>query len=237
VSERSEIQFGLTRIPFEVRRSARRRTVALAVDGAGDLMVTAPPRVPVKRLQDVVRAKAPWVIERVKKASDRPPAMASREWVTGETVLYLGRHYRLKVVAGSDEHAVLKGGWLVVPAARRDASCVRQGVVAWLREHAELYLPDRLADVCARHGLSRPVVIVGEQRARWGSCDARGTLRINWRVIQAPIPVIDYVLVHELTHLAHPSHDRAFWAALGRKMPDYEARRQGLRDLGPDLVW
>jgi predicted metal-dependent hydrolase len=237
VSERSEIQFGLTRIPFEVRRSSRRKTVALAVDGAGDLMVTAPPQVPVDRLKDVVRAKAPWVVERVKRASDRPPPMASREFVTGETVLYLGRQYRLKVVHGSDEHPVLKGGWLVVSAARRDPSSLRAGIVAWLREHAELYLPDRLVDICAGHGLCTPVLIVGEQKARWGSCDARGTLRINWRVIQAPIPVIDYVLLHELTHLAHPSHDRSFWSALGRKMPDYEARRQRLRQLGPDLVW
>lgn len=235
--ERSEVQFGLTRIPFEVQRSGRRQTVALTVDAAGSLTVTAPPHVPLDRLNAVVRAKAPWVVQRVKRASDRPPPMSSREFVTGETVLYLGRQYRLKVVTRAEEPATLRGGWLLAPTAVDDPAGVRRVVAAWLRERAELYLPGRLAEVCSRHDIETPVMIVGEQKTRWGSCDARGTLRVNWRIIQAPIPLIDYVLVHELTHLAHPAHGRAFWAALGRKMPDYEARRDRLRVLGADLVW
>jgi predicted metal-dependent hydrolase len=66
--------------------------------------------------------------------------------------------------------------------------------VSWFRQHAEAYLPQRLAEVCSRHGLKKPVMAVGEQKARWGSCDARGTLRINWRIIQAPVSLVDYVL-------------------------------------------
>ena len=109
--------------------------------------------------------------------------------------------------------------------------------MSWFRQHAEAYLPQRLAEVCSRHGLKKPVMAVGEQKARWGSCDARGTLRINWRIIQAPVSLVDYVLLHELTHRVHPAHDRAFWAALGQKMPDYEDRRRRLREMGPSLVW
>jgi predicted metal-dependent hydrolase len=86
MTERSAIQFGKTKIPFEIRRSDRRKTVSLAVDAAGSLTVTAPPRVPLARLDDVVRTKAPWVIEKVKRASDRPPPMSAREFVTGETL-------------------------------------------------------------------------------------------------------------------------------------------------------
>jgi predicted metal-dependent hydrolase len=235
--ERSEIQFGHTKIHFGVQRSTRRKTVALAVDAAGDLTVTAPHHVPLARLDSVVRTKAPWVLQRVKKASDRPPPMSSREFITGESILYLGRHYRLRVVRGAAEPAVLKAGWLLVPGAGGDPAGVRRAVADWLRGHAEEYLPGRLSDVCLRHDIKTPPLVVGEQRARWGSCDARGTLRINWRIIQAPVPLIDYVLLHEVTHLAHPAHDRAFWAALGRKMPDYEGRRDRLRLLGPDLVW
>jgi predicted metal-dependent hydrolase len=211
--------------------------VALAVDVAGDLTVTAPRQVPLARLNDVVRTKANWVLQHAKRASDRPPPMSSREFVTGETILYLGCHYRLRVVRGTDEPAVLKGGWLRVPGGDRGATGVRQAIAGWLRGRAEVYLHERLAEVCARRAMEPPVLAVAEQRARWGSCDARGKLRINWRIIQAPVPLIDYVLLHEVTHLAHPAHDRAFWASLGRMMPDYESRRDRLRVLGPDLLW
>jgi hypothetical protein len=152
-------------------------------------------------------------------------------------VRYRGRQYRLKVVRGADNPATLNGGWLVVREAGGNAARVRAKLVAWLRERAEVYLPLRLAEVCVRHGLKKPVLAVGEQKARWGSCDARGTVRINWRIIQASVSLVDYVLLHELTHRANPAHDRRFWAALGRRMPDYECRRDRLRVLGPELVW
>jgi predicted metal-dependent hydrolase len=85
--------------------------------------------------------------------------------------------------------------------------------------------------------IEKPSIIVREQKKRWGSCDVKGVLRINWRIIQAPIPLIEYVLVHELTHQEHPNHDRKFWSVLGRVMPDYENRRARLREIGPRLEW
>jgi hypothetical protein len=98
-------------------------------------------------------------------------------------------------------------------------------------------VPDRLAEVCRMARVDKPSIIICEQRKRWGSCDARGTLRINWRIVQAPIPLIEYVLGHELVHLAHRSHGPEFWATLGRMMPDYEERRRRLREMGPGLEW
>ncbi len=236
MTERSEVQFGLTRIAFEIHRSGRKKTVALAVDAAGDVTVTAPPGVPRERLDAVVRTKAPWIVARVKRASDRPPAPAAKEFVTGETVLYLGRHYRLKLEARA-EVVALRAGWLVVPRDAPTRAFPRALIVGWLRGRAELYLPGRLAELCRRHRIDPPRLIVCEQRRRWGSCDARGALRINWRIVHAPVELVEYLLLHELTHLAHPSHDRAFWSALGTKMPGYEARRDRLRELGPSFVW
>jgi predicted metal-dependent hydrolase len=86
-------------------------------------------------------------------------------------------------------------------------------------------------------GLDAPRVVVSEPAKRWGSASADGTLRINWRVMQAPMTLVDYVLVHELTHLVRQHHGREFWATIGRVMPDYEARKRRLRELGPVLVW
>jgi predicted metal-dependent hydrolase len=241
MTEESEIQFGLTRIPFRIRRSTKRGTVALTID-AGRLVVTAPADTTIDRLNAVVRNKATWVVQHIDDKATSPTAYPTeREFVTGETVIYLGRHYRLRVVHGSRE-PTFRGGWyeVTVPshltgAVRRRE--VRNRLVGSLKGRADLYLPDRLSDLCARLRIERPSVIVRDQRKRWGSCDTTGTLRINWRIIQAPLVLIDYVLVHELTHLQHRAHDRAFWAEVERRLPNYEDRRRQLRALGPTLEW
>jgi predicted metal-dependent hydrolase len=79
--------------------------------------------------------------------------------------------------------------------------------------------------------------VVAEPPKRWGSTTKAGIVRINWRVLQCPVSLVDYVLAHELVHLIHEDHSRAFWATLGRIMPDYEERKKRLREMGPRLVW
>ena len=86
-------------------------------------------------------------------------------------------------------------------------------------------------------GVPLPRVIVAKQRRRWGSCDQRGTIRLNWRIIQAPMRLVDYVVVHELVHLRHRGHGRDYWQAVGRVMPDYERRREDLTRYGPSFSW
>ncbi len=242
VAERSEIQFGLTRIPFLIRRSSRRETVALTID-SGKLVVTAPAYTTIDKLNAVVRHKGPWVVERIKRVCEAAaPPVSEREFVTGETVLYLGRQYRLRVVEG-DRGPRIKSGWYEVPvpsdlSAHDRPREVRRRLLGSIKQHADLYLPDRLIEVCRRLRVTnRPSIIVREQRKRWGSCDVSGTIRINWRIVQAPTALIDYVLVHELAHIEHRGHDRAFWAAVEQWLPDYEDRRRRLRELGPLLEW
>ena len=117
------------------------------------------------------------------------------------------------------------------------AAAVRKAVVAWYRHHAAPRLPERAAIWAKKMGVPVPLVLIRDQRRRWASCDPKGNLRFNWRLIQAPMRLVDYVVAHELVHLAHRKHTAAFWAALGRAMPDYEARRGALRGLGARLEW
>lgn len=240
MTDHSEIRFGLTRIPFQIRRSGKRGTVALTID-AGRLVVTAPAATTIERLNAVVRGKAPWVVQHIDTAAARTTYPTEREFVTGETVLYLGRQYRLRVVDGSRK-PTFRGGWyeVAVPAKLTGAARrreVRSRLIGSLKERADFYLPGRLAEVCRRLRIECPSMIVRDQRKRWASCDTTGTLRINWRIVQAPLALIDYVLVHELTHLQHRAHDRAFWSAVELWLPDYDDRRARLRTLGPRMEW
>jgi predicted metal-dependent hydrolase len=242
VTERSEIQFGTTRIPFLIRRSDRRETVALAIDG-GNLVVTAPARATIERLDAVVRGKAFWVTQRLRTASTAGSNPA-REFVSGETYRYLGRQYRIRVVQGAPSQGVkLDRGWLVVPTAgppkTASAPSVHDALVRWYRRHAEERLPERVAIWAKKLGIPMPSVLVRDQRRRWGSCNQAGEVRMNWRIIQAPYSLVDYVIAHELVHAVRgdDGHSLGFWAQLGRVMPDYDERRDRLRHLGAELEW
>ena len=93
-------------------------------------------------------------------------------------------------------------------------------------------------DVAAEgQGVKMPRVVISDQRRRWGNSDRSGTIRLNWRIIQAPMRLVDYVVVHELVHLRHRAHGRRYWRALGRVMPDYARRREDLRQRGVELAW
>lgn len=98
-------------------------------------------------------------------------------------------------------------------------------------------MPERVDAWCAKVGVALPLVLVASQRKRWGSCDNRGTIRLNWRIVQAPMRLVDYVVVHELAHVRHRGHGRDYWQAVGRVMPDYQRRRKELREIGGRLIW
>ena len=290
VVESSAVLWGGTRLPYTIRRSPRRKkTVAVTVDPAGGVLLVAPECLATDQLDGIVARKAEWIARRLRRAQSGSPPPSPREFVSGESVLYLGRHYRLKVhphatgeaephdeaqprgeaksgagragggrlhgdakLPGGQSHvgaklpgdrptggAKLRGGWLHVPApaGAGQAAHVRAALVAWLRGHAAARLPERVEAWRAKAGVAMPRVVVADQRKRWGSCDRSGTIRLNWRIIQAPMRLVDYVVVHELVHLRHRGHGRDYWRAVARVMPDYERRREELRRCGAGLAW
>jgi predicted metal-dependent hydrolase len=240
--ERSEVLWGTTRISFAVRRSARRKTVSLAVDARDGLVVTAPANTPAETLGSVVHARARWVVERLRQKSALPSPPPPRELVSGEGYRYLGRQLRLRLLVDAPPAPViLRQGWLELPLPaglpeEQRRPYARAALVDWYRRLAASRLPEDTARWAQKLGVAAPRVIVSEPEKRWGSC-SKGVVRLNWRILQAPVSLIDYVVAHEVTHLLHEDHSRTFWATLGRVMPDYEARKVRLRELGPSLVW
>ena len=239
--ERSKVRFGNTVIPYAIERGRRLKTVAIGVDPVDGVRVRAPGDTPITRLDVIVHRKARWILERQRRHEDLPPPPSPREFVSGETFRYLGRQYRLKLERTGDADARVRiaEGRLIVPVTTKGSrpADARERLVAWYRERAAVRVPERVAAWSARLGLHPSSVLIREPKKRWGSADARGNIRFNWRIIQTPTRLIDYVVAHELVHLAHPDHTRDFWATLGRAMPDYEARREALRRLGRQVVW
>jgi predicted metal-dependent hydrolase len=237
--ERGTLRFGRSTIPYAVERSARRQTLTIAVDVQRGVVVQAPRETTAEKIAEVVRRKAAWVLRRLADLSDLPAPPPPREFVNGESFLYLGRNYRLKAVqqpGGSAAVVKLRGGRLNVAlpdgGTQDRPGWIRGALIAWYKERARQRLTERVALFAERLGDMPPPVFIRDQEKRWGSCSHKGELRFNWRVIMAPLSLVDYVVAHEVCHLKLKNHSSAFWRVLRRLMPDYEQRRERLRAMG-----
>jgi predicted metal-dependent hydrolase len=241
-SEPSEVRVGAdTAIIYKMERSRQLRRPVVGFDQDQVPLVTAPPNMTTARLDRFVRAQAPWLVERLHHFALHGPYAAPHDFVDGETFLYLGRQYRLRIVVCQKIRAVLSGRRLVAMVRDSRPSCVRWPLGAWYCQQAAKKLRERAAILAKKMSMPVPPILIWSHRREWGTCDAQGNLHLNWRIIQAPMRLVDYVVAHELVHLRyrkrHRKHTAAFWAALGRMMPDYQARREELRLIGARLDW
>lgn len=219
---------------LEVRRSGRRRTLGLTVERDGRLILSAPPGVAEARLLRFVREKSFWIYQKLAAKEALAPARRARRFVTGEGIPYLGRSYRLQLVAEMDAPVKLEGGRLKL---RRDqANRERAVLIAWYVAHAQPWLAARAARHASRIRVEPSVVTVQDLGFRWGSCGKGGRLNFHWQAILLPPRIIDYIVVHELVHLRLPRHTPAFWRAVERAMPDWAERRRWLAEHGREFM-
>ena len=241
MSEEGRIRFGETEIEYQVIRSARRlKTVAIRLDPGGKVIVTAPRAVRTEQIQAIVRKRAEWILRRA--AEPAPPAPL-RAFVSGQTLPYLGGQATLLIQPSSGRTARLRfeGGAVRIEAPSAWTEQERQAtteelLTRWYRDHALKYLQERVKHWLPSVGSTPRAVLVRDQRWRWGSCSADGTLRFNWRIVMAEPELIDYVVVHELVHLRVNDHSAAYWAEVAKLMPDHKQRRARLREAGPSLT-
>jgi predicted metal-dependent hydrolase len=232
--------FGSTQVRYRIQRSGRRKTVNISIDPAEGVVVTAPRDVDDAVVQEIVVRRAGWVVERLQITDAVSKALYYPAFVSGESFPYLGRNYRLRVVpqAGAKVGVrLLHGRFEVNVDADLSATDrrveIRDGLARWYQERAVSRLCERVDLLAPRLGVTAPPVLVRDQKKRWASCDHQGRLRFNWRIVMAPMSLVDYVVAHELCHLIQRDHSGAFWQLLRIALPDYEERRQRLRREGP----
>lgn len=222
---------GLT---FEVRRSARRRTLSLTMDRGGELVLHAPLEIGRDELAAWTRSRLLWVHRKLALKEAVALRAPSPEYVTGETFAYLGKRYRLMLVTEQKEALRFDSARFLL---RRDARPADAHFRRWYVAAGKAWLPPRVELLRSRTGPSPARVVARDLGFRWGSCGRDGTLSLNWRVLQMPIRVVDYVLVHELCHLVEPSHRPEFWRALERALPDWRERKDEMHRRTADLYW
>jgi len=226
-----------SRVTYEVVRSAR-RTLGVGISPGGQVVVRVPYNVGNARITAFVERHKIWIFKHLRRHQQVCPA---HRFVTGESLLYLGEKYKLKVVVDdAGEEPVLDGGHLWVRVARdlddeARRTAVRLALVGWYEMQAQQILLGRLEALASLVGGRPKAVKVKHQTSRWGSCTARGVINLNWQLVMAPLSVIDYVVIHELCHLKVRSHQWEFWEYVARYMPDYLEHRKWLRVHGQTL--
>lgn len=235
------LPYGDRRIRCEVRRSKLRskRSVAIHVDPDGRVLVDAPWHAAESDIKLAVTKRLGWIHRRLDEVESRLRLVTPREYVSGETVFYLGRRYRLKVLSNPGEQAAkLRGGYLEVIARERSPKAVRKEMDFWYRNRAKLVLKERLENLCKdlRWVSMMPPVTIRTMRVQWGSCSPLGRITLNPALVRAPRECIDYVLLHELCHLKQHNHSSAFYRLLDAHLPDWRRIKMRLDGMAEILL-
>lgn len=228
------IRFGRETISYRLVHSPRRRTLGIEVRPDFSVIVRAPARCPPDLVRARVRRRAAWISRQLERFRRHPGARPPRQFLSGETHEYLGRAYRLKVLKGSETRVHISGDRLIVHLRNsRSSAEAETALLRWYRSQAAVQFR-RVMETSSRRIHLRPEehprMIIRLMNRRWGSMSRTGSLSLNLSLIQAPRPCIEYVVLHEICHLRHADHGRAFRHLLTKAMPDWEARKARLNE-------
>jgi predicted metal-dependent hydrolase len=206
----------------------QRRTVGLKITADG-LVVHAPKRLSQSLLESLLAQKADWIQKKLSaQMQNKIPAL---QWQHGEQLLLLGNTIMLAVRHDDRSRAVNHQPGLLELAMpnHNEPPAVARKVLQWYKKQAIADFARRLEIFSAKLGVALPTLLISNARTRWGSCNSKKEVRLNWRLLQAPPHLINYVICHELAHLKEMNHSARFWAVVASIYPDYKAAEKELK--------
>ncbi|MBX3291813.1 MAG: M48 family metallopeptidase [Acidobacteria bacterium] len=228
---KTHIQFGSTLIDFELVFSER-KTLGITVRPDSSVIVAAPIGSQLDDISRKIRKKAPWILKQRNFFLTFEPRTPPRRFVSGETHLYAGRQYQLRIENAESDSVKLIGRYLEVKTTNKKYAEVL--VRTWYAEKAQQKLTSIALPLIHRfrnNGVEPKALIFKEMPQRWGSCTARGKIILNPELVKAPKGCIEYVVIHELCHLVHHDHTKKFFDLQKREMPDWEKWKAKLEKI------
>jgi predicted metal-dependent hydrolase len=229
--------FQLGDIVIHVVRSARRKTLSIEVGHFG-VKARAPMRMRHSAIVQFVATKQVWIERHLSGLPDVKPELKLE---SGAELFFTGARFHLSLVHGSSKPVYLSINAIVVPIKQSHLALeksISNKLIRWYKSAAYEELEQKVAfyanlmDIPRSKSLS---INVRDYKRRWGSCDSKGGLSFNWRIIQAPIEVLDYVVVHELAHCHEFNHSKRFWNIVAEQMPSWKEPQQWLQTHGAEL--
>ena len=211
----------------------QRRTVGLKITQAG-LVIHAPKRISQSQLEDIIVQKADWVLRKLASiTANKTPEI---QWQHGEQLLFLGTAITLTIEHNARSKAVeYEPGVLQLAMPDQDEMLIARKVVKWYKKQAITDFTRRLEIFSSKLGVKFTSLTLSNAASRWGSCNSKKEIRLNWRLLQAPPHIINYVVCHELAHIKEMNHSAKFWATVESIFPDYKAAEKELKAISPQL--
>lgn len=232
------ITFGSKKIHYAIRKTRRKKTVAIQVQPDSTVIVLTPQLIETEKIKRIVLKRAKWIIEKQEKLKKLKKSIPQKDFVSGESFPFLGRQYRLKVIRstnGHEKNCGIHNGRLLIYIKnnlkdKATAKIVRNKLIEWYTEQAKEKINERIQKYSNSIGRYPKKIIIKNQEKRWGSCSHSGTLRLNWKIVMMPMSVFDYIIVHELCHLIYPNHSKNFWHTVESFIPNYKKHRTWLKE-------
>ena len=220
-------------IPYLLEHRAR-RTVGLKITAEG-LIVHAPKCIFAFQLNQILQEKSNWILTKLKHRA--ATQVEKIEWIDGEHLLYLGQDIQLNIVPSQTNKTLAFAANIlsIATPTPNNHALISRKVIQWYKNQAALDFSRRLEILAAKLAVTTPPLTLSNAQSRWGSCSSRGEVRLNWRLLQAPPHIINYVICHELAHLKQMNHSAKFWAVVESLFPNYKAAEKELKILSPTL--
>jgi predicted metal-dependent hydrolase len=219
---------------IEIQKTNRRKTVSIFIERDGSVRVLAPETATQEKIENAIKAKEYQIFTKLAKWKELNQGKVHREFVNGQSFLYLGRNYRLSIVENQDVPLRIIGGNFQLD--KKSLSKADKTFKAFYKEKAELKIKERLKLIEEKFQQKPTSIKVLELKNRWASWSPNHGLNFHWKCVMAPIPVLDYIITHEMVHLTFPNHSPEFWNELDKKMPNYREHENWLKKNGVKMA-
>ncbi|MBZ4663660.1 MAG: hypothetical protein JG776_1375 [Caloramator sp.] len=220
----------------------KKKTITIRITREGEVVVTSPIYADDRYIFNLVQDKAEWIVQKLKEIERIKNEVGSIEYKKGGQIDYLGTKLILFISEDNvDKLKIYKEDnklYIKLPKAKASfftEQMLRKEIIKWLTEEAKVVLKQRVKFFSQKYNLIPNRVVIKEQKTIWGSCSSKGNINLNWRLIMVPLDVLDYVVVHELCHLKHHNHSKKFWELVKEIMPDFEEKKNWLKENGGRL--
>ena len=230
-----QIQYGTTTIEYQLT-FAKRKTLGISVHPDCSVRVVAPVDSSQAEIEAKLKRRSAWIVKQQQQFERYLPLLPPRQYVSGETHLYLGKQYRLKIEeAPAPAVKLTRGRFYIYTANVKDTATISDQLECWYRSKAHTIFAEQLAaclkKVAVVGVVTTPELRIRTMQKRWGSCTEAGVITLNLKLIQVPKALIDYVIIHELCHLKEHNHSSAYYRLLDRVLPDWQERREELNTV------
>jgi len=215
------------KVEINIQRTNRLKTVSIQVL-RGEIKISVPKNLEQLKIDNILKSKSKWIKKKLFLQSKIAPT-SNKEYVSGESFLYLGRYYRLKVIIGKKYKIEFSDGYLKITVKNKfNKPKIKRLVKKWYLEKAHIHLKKMTSDLSKELKVSFDSVKIRNYNARWGSCSSTGKIFYNWKIIMAPNKIIRYVVLHELVHLKEYNHSKKFWKLLKSHYSNIDYAKQWL---------